>query len=254
MVGRLQGKIAIITGTGGAMGRAAALRFAAEGAKVVGTDVNAASGEETLQLVKKAGGEMVSLHPLDISYAEGAAKLMQFTLDAYGGVDVLYNNAAMAYFAWVPEMSFKQFADTMREEVDIIFHLTQMAWPHLIKSGKGSIINIASGAGNMALPEQGALAHCAGKGAVISMTRQYAAEGGPHNIRANTIAPGFVVSPQSRPLMEDPTWVEKLVAKRMIKRPGEPEEIVATAVFLASDEASYITGANIAVDGGSTAM
>lgn len=254
MSGRLAGKVAIITGTGGAMGRVAALRFAAEGAKIVGCDYNADKAEETLRLVKAAGGEMVSLHPLDLGYVEGAKALIDLTVATYGKLDILYNNAAMAWFAWVPDMTFKEFNDTMREEVDLIFHLTQLAWPLLIKSGKGSIINIASGAGVMALPEQGALAHCAGKGAVISMTRQYAAEGGAHNIRANSIAPGFVVTPQTKVFMKDPAWTEKLHAKRMLKRAGLPEEIVATALFLASDEAGYVTGANIAVDGGSTAM
>lgn len=86
------------------------------------------------------------------------------------------------------------------------------------------------------------------------MTRQYAAEGGPHNLRVNSISPGVIVSHQTRPFMADPVWMEKLVAKRMLKRMGDPEEVVNMALFLASDEASYVTGANFAVDGGSTAM
>ena len=254
MSGRLDGKVVIITGTGGSMGRAAALRFAAEGAKVVGCDFDGARGMETLRQVKAAGGEMVSLQPVDLGYEEGAQRLLALAIDSYGGVDVLYNNAAMAYFAWVPDMTFKEFNDTMREEVDIIFHLTKLCWPHLIKSGNASIINIASGAAAMALPEQGALAHCAAKGAVVSMTRQYAAEGGPHNIRCNSISPGVIASHQTAPFMEDPVWLEKLLAKRMLKRVGNPAEVVNMALFLASDEASYVTGASIAVDGGSTAL
>lgn len=254
MDGRLKGKIAIITGTGGAMGQQAALRFAAEGAKVVGCDYNAEKGEETVRKVLAAGGEMISLHPLDLGYEDGARTLLDAAIGAYGGVDILYNNAAMAWFDWVPDMSFKAFDDTMREEVDIIFHLTKLCWPHLIRSGRGSIINIASGAALMALPEQGAIAHCAAKGAVVSMTRQYAAEGGVHNIRCNSISPGVIASAQTAVFMKDPAWTEKLVAKRMIKRIGDPAEVVNAALFLASDEASYVTGANLCVDGGSTAM
>lgn len=147
MSGRLDGKVVIITGTGGSMGRAAVLRFAAEGAKVVGADVNAGRGQETLDLVCAAGGEMVSLHLCDLGHEPGAAALTQLALDSYGAINVLYNNAAMAYFAWVADMTFAQYADKMREEVDIIFHLTKHCWPHLIASGKGSIVQHRLGRG-----------------------------------------------------------------------------------------------------------
>jgi meso-butanediol dehydrogenase / (S,S)-butanediol dehydrogenase / diacetyl reductase len=254
MAGRLEGKVAIITGTGSGMGRAAARIFAREGAKIVGCDINADHADAILQEVRAEGGDMVSIHPVDLGYAEGANAVVDLAIKTYGAIDIVYNNAAMAYFAWVPEMEFKAFNDTIREEVDIIFHLTKAAWPHMVARGGGSIVNIASGAGKMALPEQGALAHCAGKGAVIAMTRQYASEGGPHGIRANSISPGMVFSAQTAPFLANPEWKEKLLAKRMIKRGGEPEEVVYCALFLASDEASFVTGADFAVDGGSTAM
>jgi meso-butanediol dehydrogenase / (S,S)-butanediol dehydrogenase / diacetyl reductase len=252
MGGRLEGKVAIITGTGSGMGRAAARMFAREGAKVVGCDIRP-DAQQVADEVRAAGGEMVSLQPVDLSVQGGAERLVAFALDAYGGVDIVYNNAAMAYFAFIPDMDFEMFARTQREEVDIIFHLCRAAWPHLIARGGGSIINIASTAAKKGSAGQGMLAHSAAKGAVTAMTRQYATEGGAHRIRANTISPGMIRSAQTEPLMLQPGWTERAIARQVIKRIGEPDDVVATALFLASDESSFITGADIAVDGGTMA-
>ncbi len=252
MAGRLEGKVAIITGTGSGMGRVAALMFAREGAKIVGCDINPAAGGVADE-VRAAGGEMVSLQPVDLSTAAGAEQLVAFALKAYGGFDIIYNNAAMAYFAFVPEMDYETFARTQREEVDIIFHLTRAAWPHLIARGGGSIVNTASTAAKRASAGQGMLAHSAAKAAVIAMTRQYATEGAPHGIRANTVSPGMIRSAQTEPLMKQPGWTERAVTRQLIKRIGEPEDVVYAALFLASDEASLITGTDLGVDGGTLA-
>jgi len=236
------------------MGRAAALAFAREGAQIVGCDIDAARGEKVVDEVRQAGGAMVSLHPVDLSDQAGAERLIAFALEQYGGFDILYNNAAMAYFAWVADMEHDIFSRTMKEEVDIIFHLTRVAWPHLVARGGGSIINTASTAARKASLTLPALAHCAAKGAVVAMTRQYAAEGGKHGIRANTISPGLIRSAQTEPLMEDPEWKSRSSAKILIGRIGEPEDVAACALFLASDESGFVTGADFLVDGGASVL
>jgi NAD(P)-dependent dehydrogenase (short-subunit alcohol dehydrogenase family) len=141
----------------------------------------------------------------------------------------------------------------MKNEIDVMFYSTREAWPHLVQS-RGVIINIGSIAGMLGNQEVGALAHAAAKGAVIAMTRQLAVEGGPYGVRAVCISPGTVISPATE---EMENWAEikaRLLHNTLIGRLGVPEDIVSAALFLASDEAGYITGANIMVDGGTTAF
>lgn len=253
MTGRLDGKVCIITGTGGSMGRAAARLFAAEGARVVGCDIAAQSAAQTLAEVIANGGKMVSLHPCDLSTAAGARAVIDLAMDTFGRIDVLYNNGAMAYFDWLPDMTYETFRKTLDHELDVVFHACKAAWPHLLAGGGGSIINVASVSGKLAYEVVPGLAHSAAKGAVIAMTRQMAMEGGPHHIRANTISPGLVLSNQTRELMKLPEWWEVMRRKLMLGRAGEPEDVVPCAVYLASDESRWVTGADFAIDGGTTA-
>ena len=253
MSDRLKNKVCIITGTGGGMGRAAAMLFAKQGASVVGCDINAANAAATLDTVRSAGGQMVSLHPCDMSVRADVDRLMEFAILTYGRIDVLYNNASMAYFAWLPDMSYEQWSRTLREELDIVFHGCQAVFPHLIKAGGGSIINVGSTSGKIGYQVLPGLAHTAAKGGVIAMSKQVAMEGGKHKIRCNTISPGLVLTNQTREFINTPEWFAPMKAKLMLGRVGLPEDIAPLAVYLASDESTWVTGADFAIDGGTTA-
>jgi NAD(P)-dependent dehydrogenase (short-subunit alcohol dehydrogenase family) len=250
----MEGRVALITGTGGGQGRAAALAFAAEGAVVVGCDVDAESQAETGRLVGDAGGTMTGGAPVDLSDPDQAAAWVDEAHAQHGRIDVLYNNASAARFAPIPEMSTEDWRFTVGNELDLIFFATRAAWPHLVATGGGCIINTASVAGLRGSRETGLLAHAATKGAVIAMTRQMAVEGGPHGIRAVSISPGAVETPGTAAFFADPQIRAALVGHNLVPRPGVPMDVVALAVFLASDAASWVTGANFVVDGGMTAV
>jgi NAD(P)-dependent dehydrogenase (short-subunit alcohol dehydrogenase family) len=215
--------------------------------------VNAEAAQETLALVQAAGGSMSSKHPCDLTDATECQRFIDFAIGLHRGIDVLYNNAAMAYFGWMDEMSPDMFMRTMVEEVNLVFLLCRAAWPHLIRRGKASIINTASAAAHQPNAVVPGVAHSSAKAAVWSMTRQLAMEGGRYQVRANSISPGPVVSNQTRAYLEDPKFWGVMGQKIMLDRPGEPEDVANCAVFLASDESAWITGADIRVDGGMTA-
>jgi NAD(P)-dependent dehydrogenase (short-subunit alcohol dehydrogenase family) len=253
MTGRLKDKVCIITGTGSGMGRAAALLFCKEGAKVVGSDINADNAQATLRDVQKAGGQMVSLQPADLTKQERCDALVDLALKSYGGIDVVYNNAATAYFGWMDKFTYEEFARTIEEELLIVFRSCKTVWPHLVARGGGSIINVASTSAKVAYKALPGIAHTAAKGGVLAMTRQLAMEGGKHKIRANTISPGLIETGATRELLKDPNFINPMMEKLMVGRVGQPEDVAPAAVYLASDESLFVTGADIAVDGGTTA-
>ncbi|MGQ7889240.1 SDR family NAD(P)-dependent oxidoreductase [Paenibacillus sp. WC2504] len=253
-MGILDNKVVLVTGTGGGLGRVAAIAFAREGAKVVGSDINVNANNETVELVRQAGGEMTAVAPIDLTDPEQARKMVEEAVAAYGGLDVVYNNAAIQYFGQMPDFSVEDWRKTIAGELDIPFFVSKFAWPHLVERGGGVIINVASISGVIAGEIPPMIGHSAAKAGVIAMTRQLALEGARHGIRAVTISPGPFLTPASdRDLGDNQEARDAITKKTLLKRFGKPEELVELAVFLASDRASYITGANYVVDGGATA-
>jgi NAD(P)-dependent dehydrogenase (short-subunit alcohol dehydrogenase family) len=253
MAGRLDGKVAVITGTAQGMGRAAALRFAHEGAKIVGCDVNVDGNRQTVDWVLESGGGMVSLEPLDLCDADAPQRLVDLTRKTYGRLDVLYNNAAAPRFAWLREMSREDWRFTIDNELSLIFYMVKAAVPLMIESGGGSIVNISSIAGIAGQPI-GVVAHAAAKGGVLAVSRSIARELAVYGIRSNTIVPGMISNPDKKGGFDEELNVEDEVPSRiLLGRTGTPDDVVNAALFFASDESDYITGASLVVDGGWTA-
>jgi NAD(P)-dependent dehydrogenase (short-subunit alcohol dehydrogenase family) len=215
--------------------------------------VEPAGAAKTLAAVRAVGGEMVSLQPCDVTDPDDVARLMDLAVSTYGGIDILYNNAARARMAPVAQMTFEDFAFTIEHEVYVIFHAVKAAWQAMIDRGGGSIINTASVSGSRVFKVVPGLAHSAGKGAVIAMTRQLALEGAPHGIRANTLSPGVIEVPGMAAALENPVFREAMASRVMLPRFGQPDDTAGAAVFLASDDASWITGIDLLVDGGTSA-
>ncbi|NOW44740.1 NAD(P)-dependent dehydrogenase (short-subunit alcohol dehydrogenase family) [Novosphingobium sp. SG751A] len=256
MAGRLQGKIALVTGIGAGIGQGIALRFAREGAIVVGCDISAQWAEATVKQAADEGLAIDSVHPVDLTRPDDVGRFIDHAGATYGHIDILVNAAAIApHMAPVATMDYeREWMPTMVGEVDLVFLAVKAAWPHMVKVGGGSIINFASVNAMRGSTNTGMIAHCAGKAAVMAMSRQIAIEGGPHGIRCNTIAPGMVQTAATAAAGTSSGAVaERILQRLVIKRLGVPDDIAWAAVFLASDESTWVTGANFPVDGGVTA-
>jgi meso-butanediol dehydrogenase/(S,S)-butanediol dehydrogenase/diacetyl reductase len=255
-LGRLDGKVALISGTGGGQGRLAAEVFAREGAKVVGCDINEDTAAETAELVQAAGLEMVSMGGIDLADPPQARQWAERAVAEFGGIDILYNNASLPRFGPFPEMSEEDYRFTIRNELDVMWFSTQAAWPHLVERGGGAIVNIASIAAVIGLRSLPQSAHAAAKGAVVGLTGQLAAEGAPARIRVNCISPGVIDSPpvQNMLAMGDSGPLAGVIGNTADNRPGPPAAIVNAALYLASDESLWTTGTHLVVDGGSSSI
>lgn len=252
MSGRLHGKVCVVTGTGGAIGRASALAFAKEGAMVFGCDIQESSSKETVALVRKSGGDMLSVEPCDLSRAADCARVAAEVEKKFGRIDVLFNNASKPSYGWMDEPDDAYWWKTIDHELHNVYLMCKAAWPALTKSG-GNIINMASVSGWIGLPALPGVAHSAAKSGVHAMTRHLAMEGRTAGVRANSISPGVIGTPSVLARARDPQWNEMMLSKIMRGTYGTPEEIAAVAVFLASEESAFINGADIRVDGGMTA-
>jgi len=246
-VNRLAGKVCIITGTSGSIGRASAIAFAREGALVVGTGLH--PDDATEEAVRATGGQMVSLAPCDLTKPADCKALVDLAARTFGRIDVLFNNAAMTRFNWLEDISDEEWDRNRREEVDLVFYLTRAAWPHL-KANRGVVVNMASLNASLSFRTLPSLAHTTAKAGIIAMTRQLAMEGRTHGIRANSISPGVIETNQTREQLKDPEWSSYMLGKTLLNRLGRPEEVANVALFLASEESSYVTGIDIVVDGG----
>jgi NAD(P)-dependent dehydrogenase (short-subunit alcohol dehydrogenase family) len=256
MSGRLSGKVTLVTGVGAGIGRECAMLFAREGATVMGCDIDGQRAAETVAAAQSRGLRIDGEGGIDLTKADQVHRYVELVIERHGRIDVVINAGAInPQFAPVPEMSYEKiWIPTLRGEADIVFLMCKAVWPHMATAGGGSIVNFASVAALRGTVFAGMLAHSAGKGAVLAMTKQLAVEGGKLRIRANSIAPGLVatMATASQGLTEG-EGKQRVEAGIPLGRIGTPADIAYCALYLASDEASWVTGTNICVDGGITA-
>ncbi|MBK7249446.1 MAG: SDR family oxidoreductase [Gammaproteobacteria bacterium] len=249
---RLEGRVAIVTGASQGIGEAIAARFAAEGAKVIMCSRRRDAIDAAAARIRQAGGS-AEAEALDVSDLEALAAFVNRSAQHHGRLDVLVNNAPVVGYGGIADLTEDAFRANFRVNVDAVFVATREAMKTMTARKRGSIVNISSLNGLLAL--NGLAGYGAAKAALIHFTRYTAIEGAPANVRANVIAPGVIDTPATAAGFAGPSaaWGEKIAAATPMRRFGRPDEIADVALFLASDESSYVTGVCIPVDGGKSA-
>jgi NAD(P)-dependent dehydrogenase (short-subunit alcohol dehydrogenase family) len=244
---RLSGRIAVVTGSGNGIGAAIAQVFAAEGAEVYVTDRDLAAAEAIAASIR-ASNQTAHAATLDVTRGQDVGALMRQVEGAHGRIDVLVNNAGLNVLADFRLMTDEEWVRLREVNLDGVIRIARDGFPLLKASGRGSLINVASIMGNRGL--RPLAAYSATKGAVAALTRGLAVEYAPYGIRVNTLAPGYVETKLTQRALRFPAMRQALIDKTPMGRFGLPEEMAKAALFLASDDASYVTGAELAVDGG----
>lgn len=251
---RFEGRVALVTGGASGIGRAICLLLAREGAAVAVADRAEQAGHETLVLIEKSGGAGICVR-VDVANEAEVASAVDRTLEQYGRIDALFNNAGVELSRTLHDTTTEEWDRVLDVNLKGMFLVSRKVLPVMMRQGRGAVVNTSSISGLLGWP--GSAAYCASKGGVIALTRQMAVDYAPHGIRVNCICPGTTLTPMIERLFsleKDPLASRKKIeAMHPLGRLARPEEIAEAALFLASDEASFITGAALPVDGGYTA-
>ena len=247
---RLEGRIALVTGAGAGIGRATARLFAAEGAHVYVTDVNGPAAETVAGEIAKSGGGAQAI-AADVSRGQDVTAMFRAVEKAHGRLDILVNNAGLNVRGDFRHLSDADWVRIREVNLDGVVRVARDGFALLQASGRGSLINVASIMAHRGLRQL--TAYSATKGAITALTRGLAVEYAPYNIRVNAICPGFVETALTERALKNPGIAKALLESTPLRRFGQADEIAKAALFLAGDDASYVTGAELAVDGGMSA-
>ncbi|HKY72408.1 MAG TPA: SDR family oxidoreductase [Nitrospira sp.] len=247
---RLEGKVAIVTGGNAGIGEAVAKRFAGEGAAVVITGRRQAELDRVIHEIRQEKGKALSVAG-SVTDETHVREVTQRALDSFGHIDILINNAGIGDFGKrIHETDDATWSTLLDVNLTGVFRMTRAVVPHMLKQGRGAIVNISSVASLVGIP--GAPVYAASKGALDALTRALAIDYASDGIRCNVVNPGLIDTPMAAPLMANPDMLQPILSHYAIRRPGTPEEVANMVLYLASDEAEWVTGGTFTIDGGMT--